>query len=72
MAYPNSFPYFGASTQIIYLNIPKEKNISDAESWHGKLWSAALDLIEKSEGFQRLYWGRCLEKPGDVQLHVGR
>jgi hypothetical protein len=31
-----------------------------------------LDLIEKSEGFQRLYWGRCLEKPGDVQLHVGR
>jgi len=61
-----------AITQIIYLSIPADKTLNDAQSYCGGLWTTALDLIESSEGFRRLYWGRCLEQPEDVQLHVGR
>ena len=59
-------------TQIIHLSIPPDRYLKDASSYHGSLWSSMLDLIEQSEGFQRLYWGRSLERPEDVQLHIGR
>ncbi len=61
-----------AVTQIQYLTIPEARTLGDADSYYGKLWSAALDLVEQSAGFQRLYWGRSLEKPENVQLHIGR
>lgn len=60
------------STQIIYLGIPKDRDLKNPKSYHGRLWSSALDLVEHSDGFERLYWGRCLEQPEKVQLHIGR
>lgn len=59
-------------TQIIYLRIPPDKPLNqDPSGYYGKLWSSALDVIEKSEGFQRVYWGRSLEVPENVQIHTG-
>ena len=59
-------------TQIIYLNVSRDKTLSEDQSdYYGRLWVSALDVIERSEGFQRVYWGRSLERPEDVQVHVG-
>jgi hypothetical protein len=59
-------------TQIVYLRIPPDKNLKqDLSGYYGKLWSSALDVIEKSDGFQRVYWGRSLETPENVQIHTG-
>jgi hypothetical protein len=59
-------------TQILYLRIPPEKDLKESTGqYYGKLWAKALDVIEKSEGFQRVYWGRSLEQPENVQIHVG-
>lgn len=59
-------------TQIIYLRIPPEKDLKEStEQYYGKLWAKALDVIEKSAGFQRVYWGRSLEQPENVQIHIG-
>ena len=62
----------GSVTQIVYLSIPPDKNLKDTDSYHGRLWSAVLDTVEQSEGFEKLYWVRSLEQPEKVQLHVGR
>lgn len=58
-------------TQIIYLIIPPTYELGSENSDVGKQWSAALDLFQQSPGFQRLYWGRRLEEPEKVQLHIG-
>ncbi|KAI1340180.1 hypothetical protein F5Y15DRAFT_379881 [Xylariaceae sp. FL0016] len=56
-------------TQIIYLVIPPSEDLGgNAEA--GNAWSKAQDLIERSPGFLRLYWGRRLEEPENVQLHI--
>ena len=57
-------------TQILYLSIPPDRDLKGVV--YGLLWTSALDLIEQSDGLQRLYWGRSLEQPENVQLHVGR
>ena len=72
MAYAGMPWYPTALTQIFYLNIPEDRTLKDPNTYHGRLWSSALDLIEQFAHFQRLYWGRCLEKPDNVQLHVGK
>lgn len=59
-------------TQLIYLTIPQDRDLKNADSYHGRLWASALDIIENSPGFHRLYWGRSLEKPVNVQLHIVR
>lgn len=59
-------------TQIIYLAIPPDRDLKDTQSYHGSLWYSVLGLIEHSDGFLRLYWGRSPEKPENVQLHIVR
>lgn len=59
------------TTEIIYLNIDPEKNLGDRSTEAGQRWAASLDLIETVDGFRRLYWGRRLEEPEKVQLHIG-
>ena len=57
-------------TQIFYFDIRTNKELTeDAPS--SKIWSKAIDVLEKHPGFQRCYWGRSPEKPDRVQLHVG-
>ncbi|KAI1812612.1 hypothetical protein GGS20DRAFT_525578 [Poronia punctata] len=58
-------------TQIIYLVIPPSSDLS-GNGDAGRLWTKAQDIIEQSAGFQRLYWGRRLEEPENVQLHIVR
>lgn len=58
-------------TQIIYLQIPPDRELKESSTYHAKLWTSALDVIERSDGFQRVYWGRSLERPENVQVHVG-
>lgn len=61
-----------AMTQIIYLTISAAKPLKDVESEAGKSWSKALDQVEQSGGYQRLFWGRSVESPDKVQLHIVR
>ncbi|KAI1495629.1 hypothetical protein F5X99DRAFT_402894 [Biscogniauxia marginata] len=60
------------ATQIIYLVIPTTHSIGDLDTEAGRLWSKAQDIVERSAGFQRLYWGRGFEEPENVQLHIAK
>ena len=58
-------------TQMLILSIPTSLSIEDATSPAGKTWNEILDIVRKSQGFKRLYWGRHVEKQENVQLHIG-
>jgi hypothetical protein len=64
-------PKMAEPTQMLVLSIPASKPIEDTTSPAGKTWQEILELIRKSEGYKRLYWGRHVEKPDNVQLHIG-
>ena len=59
------------ATQMIILPIPISSNLDDATSKDGKAWQEVLNFIKKQPGFQRVYWGRQVETPEKVQLHIG-
>ncbi|KAH8767555.1 hypothetical protein BGZ57DRAFT_930193 [Hyaloscypha finlandica] len=59
-------------TQMLILSIPASKPIEDPTSPAGTTWQEILELIRKSKGYKRLYWGRHVEKPDHVQLHIVR
>jgi hypothetical protein len=58
-------------TQMIILPIKSDGDIEDKFSKEGRIWAVALNILEKSPGFRRLYWGRHVEEPGKTQIHVG-
>ncbi|KAI8624981.1 hypothetical protein F5Y19DRAFT_480034 [Xylariaceae sp. FL1651] len=58
-------------TQVIYLVIPPSEDLG-GQANAGRSWAKAQDTIERSAGFLRLYWGRRLEEPDNVQLHIVR
>ena len=64
-------------TQIITILIRESASIEDSNTDDGKVWNAALDILESSEGFRALYWGKHVENEleeegvGRVQLAVG-
>ena len=58
-------------TQMLILSIPTSLSIVDPTSPAGKTWNEILDIVRKSQGFKRLYWGRHVEKTENVQLHIG-
>lgn len=58
-------------TEIYYLEIDPDKILNDRNTQAGKYWAQSLDLIQTAEGFQKSYWGRRLEEPEKVQLHIG-
>ncbi|KAF3759981.1 hypothetical protein M406DRAFT_335193 [Cryphonectria parasitica EP155] len=60
----------GTLTQIIYLSISTEHQISDVKTPAGRQWSRALDLVQSCEGLDKLYWGRRYEEPEKLQLHI--
>jgi hypothetical protein len=62
------------NTQIINFPIDKHLEIWKPRSKPGKTWSAFLDAVEKSPGFQRLYWGKVVDielLQNMTQLHIG-
>ncbi|CZR54090.1 uncharacterized protein PAC_03973 [Phialocephala subalpina] len=58
-------------TQMIIVSISTIHNLNGI-SQAGQTWKAILDLIRRTPGFKRLYWGRQVEDPERVQLHVVR
>lgn len=60
-----------SATQIIYLNVSPDQKLDQKQTNAGTQWSKALDLITAFKGLLRLYWGRRLEEPEKVQLHLG-
>lgn len=58
-------------TEIDILPISVDFNLDDATSTEGKTWNEILNIIKNARGYQRLYWGRQVETPGNVQLHIG-
>ena len=55
-----------AVVQIAYLTIASPNELQkDA-------WSKGLSTIENSTGYKSLYWGRSVEQPTKVQLHIGK
>jgi hypothetical protein len=58
-------------TQILYPEIDPMLDLGDTTTEAGKAWSGILDVIESSPGFLRVYWGRRLEEPEKVQIHIG-
>lgn len=61
----------GLITQIIYLNIAPSQRLEQKQTDVGSKWSKALDSITAFPGLVRLYWGRRLEEPEKIQLHLG-
>jgi hypothetical protein len=60
-----------AVTEIDILPISVNLKLGDAGSAEGKAWNEILSIIRSSRGYQRLYWGRQVETPGNIQLHIG-
>lgn len=61
----------GLITQIIYLNIAPSQRLEQKQTDAGSKWSKALDSVTAFPGLVRIYWGRRLEEPEKVQLHLG-
>ena len=59
-------------TEIDILPISVDFKLDDAASAEGKTWNELLNLIKSSRGYEGLYWGRQVETPGNVQLHIGK
>lgn len=58
-------------TQMILLNISVQYDLKDKKRSNGRLWQRALNAVKKAPGFVRLYWGRRVEEPDSVHLHIG-
>lgn len=59
-------------TQMMILPIAENIEINDSSTPAGQTWSQIISIVEKWAGFRRVYWGRHVEKPGEVHLHTGR
>ncbi|KAK8029828.1 hypothetical protein PG993_011119 [Apiospora rasikravindrae] len=57
-------------TQVLYVDIPPSSDLADKSTEPGLKWAKLLNTIACSPGFVRLYWGRRLEEPEKVQLHI--
>jgi hypothetical protein len=57
---------------MITFPIKGEASIEEPKSADGQVWEGILKKIEASPGYERLYWGRWIERKNKVQLHVAR
>jgi heme-degrading monooxygenase HmoA len=58
-------------TQMIILALEANAAVEEQASEAGQVWAAALRILEQSPGFRRLYWGRHVEEPEKIQIHIG-
>ncbi|KAF1814303.1 hypothetical protein P152DRAFT_472078 [Eremomyces bilateralis CBS 781.70] len=59
-------------TQMILLKVPVQHNLREKTQGTGAIWWKALAVLQKSPGFVRVYFGRRVEIPDSVHLHVVR
>jgi hypothetical protein len=59
-------------TQMIILPIDKSFDTNDTKLDSRQHWASVIAIFKQSPGFQRLYWGRHVEEPNKVQLHITR
>lgn len=55
---------------IIFPNVPAG-DLDDRTKSEGKAFQEILELVKSTPWFKRLYWGRQVETPENVQLHIG-
>ncbi|KAK7995229.1 hypothetical protein PG990_014002 [Apiospora arundinis] len=65
-----SLPFNVPITQVLYIDVPASSDLGNSSAEPGRVWAKLLDNIAGSPGFVRLYWGRRLEEPEKVQLHI--
>ena len=56
---------------MITVSIPTTYNLEDTSTQEGKIWHEMLVLLHQAPHYKRMYWGRRVEKPENVQLHIG-
>ena len=59
------------ATQIIYLRIPFHISLKEGISVEKNAFQDMLNVLQRQPGYKRMYWGRLVEKPEIVQLHIG-
>jgi hypothetical protein len=57
---------------MIILPIQENVPIDVLSSKEGQIWSQVLSIFESWPGFKRLYWGRKVEQPTQVHLHISK
>jgi len=59
-------------TQLIYLHIKSTISIAESpKSSKRNAFHDVFDLLKSAPGYVRMYWGRRVEEPEIVQVHVG-
>jgi hypothetical protein len=59
-----------ATQMIIFPNVPSE-GLDDPTTKVGKAWHEVVTILKQQPGYQRVYWGRQVETPENIQLHIG-
>lgn len=59
-------------TQMIILPIQENIPLDVVSSKEGQIWSQVLNIFESWPGCKRLYWGRKVEQPTQVHLHISK
>jgi hypothetical protein len=63
--------YAAVPTEMNILPIKEDAQIDAPLDEAGPALVADLSVLEHGPGFRRLYWGRHVEEPGQLHLHIG-
>lgn len=62
----------GPVTEICFLPLLDGAKLEDPDSDDSRVLRTALSTLEDQDGFQKAYYGRQIENPEILQLHVGK
>lgn len=60
------------ATEIAILPLIAGAAIEQPDTSSGRIWHDTLDTIAQQDGYQRLFWGRRIEKQSDAVLLIGK
>ncbi|KAI9781172.1 MAG: hypothetical protein M1839_006280 [Geoglossum umbratile] len=58
------------STQLTVLSLHPDTPIEDSSTEAGRVWKSTLETIAAQPGCEHVFWGRQVEDPSTVQLHI--
>lgn len=58
--------------QILYLILSSEDNLDSKDTTLGTIWHDALREISSSKDCSGYRWGRSVEEPKKIQLHISK
>lgn len=58
--------------QIIYLTLIPNVDLNNTSTKSGQIWLQAVKTISSSAEYLSLRWGRSVEQPEKIQLHVSK